>query len=273
MKNTPLQRDLIAHCIEFMSDADIIRPFMKQIGLHAPKSYSYKRLALSYDSMPDALSLNDVRALFRNNWKPCDVDRLMGFLTSGLLVGHDWHKAMPSNLHLSFQQKVRGCCEGGITLEDYLSIGEDIAKHELFMTVTHDLCETSIIQAFPSVIPPIGNKSVTDFIFNEVPYDLKVTTHTPIWKPYAGKMTLEQKKELAIELYNKADSKRIRKDAEQCRNSWGLNRMYYVVNDQDQWLNNPKIMIHYLLESLADTSNFFEITIGGFKTNVCLIEQ
>ncbi len=152
-------------------------------------------------------------------------------------------------------------------------MGTDIIRHEYFMVATHDICETSIIQAFPSVIPPIGSKSVSDFVFDGIPYDLKLTTHPDSWKPLAGQMNLEQKKQLAFELYERADSERMREEAKKCRNYWGLNRMYYIVNDQDKWLNDPRGTVQYLLDSLCDTSNFFDIVVHGFTIHICLIEQ
>ena len=176
-------------------------------------------------------------------------------------------------LHLSIQDRVRECCEGAISLEEFLSIGSDIVKHEYFMVASHDICETSIIQEFPSVIPPIGSKSVTDFIFDEVPYDLKITSHPDEWKALAGRMSVDEKKALAFELYEGADSERMRKMAEGCKHNWGLNRMYYIVNDQNKWLDDPKGVIAYLIDNLYDASNFFDIVVHGFTIHICLIEQ
>ena len=160
-----------------------------------------------------------------------------------------------------------------MSLEEYLSIGTDIVRHEYFMVASHDICETSLIQSFPSVIPPIGNKSVTDFVFENVPYDLKITSHPDAWKPFAGRMTVEDKKRLALELYEGADSERMRKVAEECKHNWGLNRMYYIVNEQDKWLSDPRGTVQFFLDSVCDTSNYFDIFVHGYAIHICLIEQ
>lgn len=273
MSNTPLQNDLIAHCIEFMSNKEVVVPLLREHGIQVRKSLSYKELAQEYEKNPDALSVDEICKTFRNHWSPCDLERHVMLLQSGLLEGHNWHGARPSMLHLSIQERVRECCSGEISLEEYLEMGTDIIRHEYFMVATHDICESSIIQSIPSVIPPIGSKSLSDFVFDDIPYDLKLTTHPEPWKPLAGKMSLEQKMQLAFELYEGADSERMRANAEKCRHNWGLNRMYYVVNDQDKWLNDPLGTIQYLLDNLCDTSNFFDINVLGYRIHICLIEQ
>ena len=268
-----LQRDLIAHCIGFMSNKNAIKELFNRKNIPYPKGATYKKLVQAYEDNPDSLNLDDIRDLFRNKWVPCNLDRHIAHLQSGALNNHSWHGARPSMLHLSIQDKVRECCDGTIGLDKYLSMGLDIVKHEYFMVATHDICETSIIHAFPSVIPPIGSKSLSDFVFDGIPYDLKLTTHPDSWKPFAGKMTLGQKKQLAFELYEGADSERMRKAAEKCKHNWGLNRMYYVVNDQDKWLRDPQGTIQYLLDNLGDAGNFFDIVVHGFNIHICLIEQ
>ena len=273
MPNNQHQIDLISHCIQFMSDKDVIRQFLREHGVKALKSYTFEKLARSYEANPDAVTVDEICSLFRGIWKPCDVELHVKHLKSGLLDGHDWHGARPSMLHLSFQDKVRECCEGKISLEEYLAMGSDIAKHEYFMVASHDICETSIIQEFPSVIPPIGNKSLSDFVFDGIPYDLKITSHPAEWKHRAGQMSIDEKKALAIQLYEGADSERMRADAEKCKNNWGLNRMYYIVNDQDKWRDDPQGVVRFLLDSLCDTSTFFDINVQGFDIHICLIEQ
>ena len=273
MSNTPLQRDLIAHCIEFMSNKEAVGSLLREHGIRVRQSYTFKQLAQAYESNSDVLSVADICSFFRSQWTPCDLERHITHLQSGLLAGHNWHGARPSMLHLSVQDRVRECCSGEISLEEYLKIGTDIIRHEYFMVASHDICETSIIQTFPSVIPPIGSKSLSDFVFDGIPYDLKLTTHPDAWKPYAGKMSIEQKKRLAYELYEGADSERMRADAEKCRHNWGLNRMYYIVNDQDKWLKDPRGTVQFLLDNLCDASNFLDIEVHGFHIHICLIEQ
>ena len=265
--------DLISHCIEFMSNKKTVMSLFDEKGIAYPKGASFKKLALAYEANPNAITIDDICQLFRNKWTPCNYERHIRHLESGLLTGHNWHGARPSMLHLSLQDRVRECCDGRISLEEYLSIGTDIVRHEYFMVASHDICETSLIQSFPSVIPPIGNKSVTDFVFDNVPYDLKITSHPDAWKPLAGEMTVEDKKRLALELYEGADSERMRKMAEGCKHNWGLNRMYYIVSDQEKWLSDPRGTVQFLLDNVCDTSNFFDIVVHGFTIHICLIEQ
>ena len=273
MSDSILQRDLIAHCIEFMSNKDAIKALFDEKSVLYPKKDSYKNLAQAYEAQSDAINLDDIRTLFRARWSGCNLERHFAHLESGKLAGHNWHGARPSMLHLSLQDKVRACTDGSLSLDDFLSIGTDIMKHEYFMVASHDICETSIIQHFPSAIPPIGSKSVTDFVFDGIPYDLKITTHPDNWKDKAGKMSVEDRQKLAIELYEGADSQRMRKIADKCKHNWGLNRMYYVVNDQDKWLEDPRGVVKYLLDNLRDKDNFFDIEVNGFKIHICLLEQ
>ena len=273
MRNSQIEIDLITHCIEYMSDKEDICRLFKMKGIKYPSNPSFEKLAAAYNQCSDAISLAEIRDLFRNKWTPCDSERHISHLKSGLLNGHNWHGARPSMLHLSIQDRVRECCEGKMSLEDLLSIGTDIMKHEYFMVASHDICETAIIRNFPSVIPPVGKKSVTDFIFNGIPYDLKVTSHPDGWKHLAGRMTLEEKKMLAFELYKGADSNRMRKMAEGCLHNWGLNRMYYLVSDQDKWLSDPESVVRFLLENISSEENFFDIEVHGFNIHICMVEQ
>lgn len=268
-----LQNELIAHCIEFMSSKDIIVPFLKEKGLPASDSMSYKRLASLISPNQQDISIDMITQLLRENWESSDIVAHIENLRSGKITGHNWHGARPSMLHLSIQDRVRECCDGIISLDDYLRIGEDIIKHEYFMVAAHDICESSIILKFNSAIPPVGKKSVTDFVFDGVPYDLKVSSHPDCWKDKAGKMTIEEKKQLALELYEGADTERMRKQAEKCKNNWGLNRMYYLVSDQTRWETNPEELIAYLIDELQKPENKFSITVHGYALQICFIEH
>ena len=83
----------------------------------------------------------------------------------------------------------------------------------------------------------------------------------------------EDKKKLALELYKGADSKRVRKIAEKCRHNWGLNRMYYIVSDQDKWMDDPMGTVRYLIDNLSDGTNFFDIEVHGFNIHICMVEH
>lgn len=273
MANTQNDIDIISHSIEFMSDKDVLSVLFRAKGLKYRDSLSYNKLAGVFEESPNAISVSEITKLFRDNWSPCNIKRHLEHLKSGLLIGHDWHGAMPSILHRSIQDRVRQCSDGTLSLEEYLQIGSDIFKHEYFMVATHDICESSIILSKDTVIPPIGNKSVTDFIYDGVPYDLKVSTHTPKWAEKAGHMTVDEKKQIAYELYEGADSERMRKIADGCKHNWGLNRMYYLVSDQGKWIHSPQATIDYLISQLCDNNNYFDIEVHGMQIHICLIEQ
>lgn len=265
--------ELLSHCVEFMCPKDIIIPFLREHGIQASTNCTYKELGESMMSVEQTGILSELTQYFRRNWIPADTERHIAHLTSGMLQGHDWHRAAPSMLHRSLQNYVRKCCEGSISLEKYLGIGTDIVRHEYFMVATHDICETAIIRSNETAIPSIRKGSITDFVFNGIPYDLKVTRHPEEWLSCAGSMDIGQKMEVAFRLYSRADSARIRKEAESCRNNWGLNRMYFLVSEQDRWLSEPERIISYLLEELRNPDNFFQLEIYGYPVRICLIEQ
>jgi len=274
MTNTQNEIDIISHAIEFMSNKTTISELFEKHTLVIKKSdSSYSKLAKVFRNAPDSFSVSELTELFRSKWSPCNIERHISHLKSGLLSGHDWHGAMPSILHRSIQDKVRDCCDGHISLKEYLEIGGDIFKHEYFMVATHDICESSVILSDETIIPPIGSKSVTDFIYAGIPYDLKVSSHPSTWQSRAGNMSVDEKKQLAVELYKGADSERMRKVAEICRHNWGLNRMYYLVADQDKWLHSPEETVNYLISRLSDADNYFDIVVHGLQIHICLIEQ
>ncbi len=271
--NTQNEIDIISHAIEFMSNKPAIAKLFAEHNLAIKKSDSYSSLAKIFQNSPDAFSISELTELFRSEWSPCNIERHILHLKSGLLSGHDWHGAMPSILHRSIQDKVRECCDGSLSLEEYLTIGSDIFKHEYFMVATHDICESSVILSDETIIPPIGTKSVTDFIYNGIPYDLKVSSHPSKWQSKAGHMSIGEKKQLAVELYEGADSERMRKVADGCKHNWGLNRMYYLVANQDKWLESPKDTVDYLIRHLPDPDNYFDIIVHNLQIHICLIEQ
>lgn len=65
----------------------------------------------------------------------------------------------------------------------------------------------------------------------------------------------------------------MRKMAEGCRHNWGLNRMYYLVSDQDKWLSDPEGVVGYLLNNLNSKDNCFDIEVHGFNIHICMVEQ
>ncbi len=175
---------------------------------------------------------------------------------------------MPSMLHLSLQNKVRECIDGKIEMEKLISIGADIIKHEYFMVATHDICETTIINNFSTTIPPIGAKSISDFIFNNIPYDLKNTN--PINGITKDEIKLN-KKSVIEELLKGADISRIREQAKKTINNWGLNRFYVIVNNQNRWLDEPELIMKELIEECRILNKPIEINLDGIVINTQII--
>jgi len=187
-----LDRDLIGHWIEHMTSKECAIDFLRTIldannnvVLKQPKkSDNYEKLAeLAQNLFKDGkLKLSKIRELSRKKWCDEDHQKVINFhwdnLTSGKLGGHDWHGTIPSHLHLGMQGLVRKCRPGDLTLDQLIGYGEDIMKQEYFITATHDIIENAIIKTFDNVIPEIeGHKSITDFIINDTPVDLKVSSY------------------------------------------------------------------------------------------------
>ena len=238
--------ELIKYCIRHMCSKDLVYKFYDSKSITYKPSDSFEKLA-NRISKDDIIELSEICSFFRENWQPCSVEFHINNLKSGLLNGHDWHGAMPSMLHLSMQDRVRDCISGKITLESLLQIGTDIMKHEYFMVAAHDLCETTIITHFKECIPPVGNKSISDFIFQGTPYDLKNTN------PILGynKDQIRADKKVVIEnLMKGADVSRIREQAKKTINNWGLNRFFFLVEDQDRWIKDPEGVLNELIKEI-----------------------
>jgi hypothetical protein len=141
-------------------------------------------------------------------------------------------------------------------------------KHEYFMVAVHDLCETTIIASNPSTIPPIGSKSISDFVFEGIPYDLKITNyfggHT---KEYVNK----NKQNVVEQLLAGADVLRIREQAKKTINNWGLNRFYVLVEDQERWFSHPEGILDELIGEIKNMYKPMNTEIGGITISTQLI--
>jgi hypothetical protein len=239
-----MDKDVIKYCIQYMSTIGYTQNLFDIYKIEYRKSDSLTKLAERYYKSENiTFSLKDLRIYFRNKWKPSPKGLHISNLKSNQLVGHSWHGAMPSMLHLSMQKKVRDHIDGKLSLEDLITVGSDIIKHEYFMVCVHDLCETMIIQEFPKTIPPIGKKSISDFVFNDVPYDLKITNYFP----GQTKQTVNANKiDIVYQLLAGADILRLREQAKKTLNNWGLNRFYVLVEDQDRWIKKPETLLEEL---------------------------
>ena len=156
-------------------------------------------------------------------------------------------------------------------MEELINIGSDIMKHEYFIVATHDLLETSIIEAFDDVIPPIGKKSISDFVFKGIPYDMKNTNYFNDWTKESINCS---PKEVAEDLMRGADIARIRKQAEGSINGWGLNRFYVMIEDQDSWIKKPEKILEMVLDEIKELGEPFDVEVEEnitFKAQVVAI--
>jgi hypothetical protein len=255
-----------------MSSKELIHELYAKNGIRHAKSDTYAKLAKRIDDdNPSELDLRKLVHFYRANWKPTPKDLHLRHLKSGALRGHDWHGAMPSMLHLSMQDRVRDCINGKINLVELINIGSDIMKHEYFIVATHDLLETSIIEAFEDVIPSIGKKSISDFVFKGIPYDLKNTNYFNDW---TRESVNAHKKEVAQDLIRGADIARIRKQAVGSINGWGLNRFYVMIDDQDSWYQEPEKILEMVLDEIKELGDPLDVEVEEnitFKAQVVAI--
>ena len=261
--------DIIKYCIQHMSSKELIHKLFDNYTIVYRKSDSYEKLVgRLVDNDYEEINLNVITIFNRENWNPTPTQLHLENLKSGLLTGHNWHGAMPSMLHLSLQNKVRDHIDGKLTLEALIAIGADIMKHEYFMVAAHDLCETMIIQAFPNTIPPVGSKSISDFIFEGIPYDLKITNYfAGQTKEYVNK----NKQAVAEQLLAGADVQRIREQAKKTINNWGLNRFYFLVEDQERWIKDPEGVLTELINEVKKMKAPFVVKIDEIEIMIQLI--
>lgn len=242
-----------------MSSKELAWEFLEEHGIPFRKSDSYEKLANRLDEVKVLdFGVDEVRSFFRTNWTSCPINMHLSNLKSGLLEGHAWHGAMPSMLHFSMQNKVRNCTDGHLTLPELINIGSDIMKHEYFLVAAHDLLESAIIKAFDEVIPPVGSKSISDFVFSGVPYDLKNTKYFGDWDRTSVNAN---KAEVAELLFRNADVARLRKQAQKSLYGWGLNRFYVMVEDQDRWLQKPENLLKEVCNEAMNLGDSMKIQL------------
>lgn len=264
-----MSKDLTNYCIRHMSSKELIHILYDNYNIDFRKSDSYQKLVdrLKEEDY-ERINQDVITQYYRDNWIATPTELHLDNLKSGDLSGHNWHGAMPSMLHLSLQNKVRDHINGKFSLKKLISIGADIMKHEYFMVAAHDLCETIIIETFSNTIPPIGSKSITDFIFNGVPYDLKITNY---FKEYTKDFVNKNKQQVAEELLSGADIQRIREQAKKTFNNWGLNRFYFLVEDQERWINNPEGILKELIDEVKKLEDPFIVKIDQIDIKIQLI--
>ena len=266
-----MNKDLVAYYIENMASREFIEALFLKYDIRYRKSYNYKKCKEKFLESGVDIDDSDFTKMCREWWQPSPIDYHKQNLSSGILSGHSWHKAMPSMLHYSLQEKVRECISRTSSIEDLLNIARDIMKHEYFMVATHDICESLIIRDISNTLPPTRKKSVSDFIFNGVPYDLKVSTYPEGWHNTPCK-SADDISELAQKLAMGADTLRIRKQAKESYNGWGGNRSYIVVADQDRWINDTDTLLEEIMNKVASLGNPISVAVGDETILVQMVE-
>lgn len=264
---------LILHCLQAMTTTEQIRELLIEAGCSA-KGTKPKLIDCVLNNR-DKINIEYITKHLRAQWTPANLQIHFDNMKSGKLEGHDWHGAMPSFLHLSLQDKVRECSAGEITIDELIGIGADIIKHEYFIVAQHDILETSIINHFPDTIPPISSKSITDFVFKGIPVDLKVSTFPTNWEERAYKsesLNSTEQKNLIIDLYSGADTERMRKQAEGSINNWGLNRMYIIIKNQNEWFRNPEGLVKKVIKKLEHVTEPHKVSVNGFEIEAFCID-
>ncbi len=262
-------KDLAKFCIRHMMSKDVVREFFEINNLKFSASFSYEKLANFYDDKaPLDFRIDSVRNFLRHKWNSENIAFHLRNLQSEKLTGHSWHNAAPSRLHLSFQDKVRNFINDKSDLEQLIQIGSDVMKHEYFMVAAHDLCESTIIAQFEDTIPPLRAKSIADFVFKGIPYDLKNTNYFRGWDKNSAN---KNPKKLAVELFEGADPQRLRKQAQKSLNGWGLNRFYVLVENQERWLKEPQGILNELTEKCKTLGKPTEYQFGEFQIYLQLV--
>ena len=245
-----MSNPLIAYYIENMASKEFIETLFLQYGIKYKKTHSYKKCKEDYIASGITIPKKDFVKLCRKNWQSAPILYHKNNLSSGILTGHSWHKAMPSMLHYSLQDKVRECIEKEGKINDLLEIAKDIMKHEYFMVATHDICESLIIGQFTDSLPPSRSKSISDFTFKDIPYDLKVSTYPEGWNNIPCKSQDEQIG-LIKSFVGGADSLRVRSEAIGAYNGWGDNRFYIVVANQERWINDTDALLNEIRNKIS----------------------
>lgn len=264
-----MSSQVIAYYIENMASKEFIEALFNQYGLRYRKSYSYRKYKDIYIESGVNINMDEFTEMCRNSWISAPIDYHKANLSSGALIGHSWHRARPSMLHHSLQDKVRECISTNASLDNLLEVGRDIMKHEYFMVAIHDICESLIIRQFTTCLPPTRKKSISDFIFRGIPYDLKVSTYP---EGFSLCHSQEEKIALAQTLVGGADKLRIRQEALDALNGWGDNRFYILVADQDRWIQDTECLLKEIMDKVSLLDEPLNVEVGNESILVHLIE-
>lgn len=264
-----MSSQIIAYYIENMASKEFVEALFNQYGLKYRKSYNCRKCKDVYIKSGININMDEFTEMCRSSWNSSPIDYHKANLSSGILIGHSWHRAMPSMLHHSLQSKVRECISTNSPLDDLLEIGRDIMKHEYFMVATHDICESLIIRNCDTCLPPTHKKSISDFIFRGIPYDLKVSTYP---EGFSLCNSQEDKISLVQSLVGGADKLRIRQEALDALNGWGDNRFYILVADQDRWIQDTECLLKEIMDKVLLLGEPLNVVVGNESILVQLIE-
>lgn len=265
---------IIAYYIENMASKEFIKELFSKYGIRYREShcYSYREYKSVYEDSRVAIPYDEFVQFCRSKWQASPIENYKKVLSSEKLRGHFWHNAMPSMLHYSLQNKVRESISNATPIDDLIEIGRDIMKQEYFMVATHDICESLIIKENGGVLPPTRSKSISDFVFGDIPYDLKVSKYPEDWRNAIPCESDDQKVELVQNLVKRADRLRIRKQAQGSYNGWGANRFYIIVANQDRWINDTDALLSEIMGKVASLCAPMSVEVGGETILVQMVE-
>lgn len=254
------KEDIVKYCLLSMLTTDQLLEASVSMGYSGPKSGSkatlIEKIAADQKSV---VTLDRLRAFCIERWAAPPVAVHLDNLKGGKLSGHGWFEAMPSNLHLSLQNRARRIGQDGFTLEDFLAVAGGIAKHEYYIVAVADLCEDLIVRRFAG-IPPLITRGVSDFILNEIPYDLK---NTKVPDDSSIDLVAANPAAFVLKMLEGADTERLRKQAKDSLNNWANNRFYIVVENEAVWERDPEGALAKLAESLKTLGPPIKVDVGG----------
>jgi len=222
----------------------------------------------SLEKINQEITLGGINKYARSKWRKPPIDKHIKNLESGVLKEHGWYGTMPSTLHLSLQAMIRDYAnseKSSKTINDLIKTGSDIMKHEYFIVAVADICENIFIEKFEDAIPSIASRGVIDFIFGDIPYDLKNSVIPNGWTFERANNTPKTFIEFLVA---GADVERMRKQAEGMHKNWGNNRLYVIAEYEDIWLDKPKKALEYLFHKATTIKNDspFKIEISNGLT-------
>jgi hypothetical protein len=255
----------IQYILEALLTDDQLRELAASKGVSIPTNKRNKAERAAF--LATQVTLADIAKFCRKKWTPPPVDSHLANLKSGLLVGHSWHGAAPSRLHLSLQDRVRRLDGSRQALEDFIRVGADIARHEYYMVAVADLSEYVLITRC-GAFPAAKEKALSDIVLGGVPYDVKNVSAPRNWSAEAIRDNPES---FAVEMISGADSERRRKQADSHNSDASLNRLFIVAQDEDAWLRKPEYLLNRLVEQVCKGCQPLTVKVDGRTVDVMVV--